>query len=1409
MSETVDISKLIDLSVTAAADASAGKGIPDTLLDAIRAAHADGPGAFDLWTTIDGEIGKAKAPELQQQLIKLRTRFEEELLMAEVKRVEQAFHKEPDAGWKTLLVTLAEAITQFRLRFAGRLCEHACPFQETNRQSLENLSKAVRCMSQSRWPEAYDQLDFLAKQEFLPTGTKAKLLAMLGQIQLFHFQKTVAARELFDVAERLAPEDGKVLSAFGDYWIATKDIEKARSYFERAIRIAPGLANAYTGMGEYFESENKLGTAEEWYRKAITSAPGDGLGYSKLFKLFGHRELFTAHRHDLQPIMERAIAVYPEEEYQWYLDFGYVHEQNELFDEAQKWYEKAIAVDATRPAGYVAIAQSYEKQARTKEAEATYKKAIMVAPDYSDAYFGLTWLYEQQERWQDALEWYEKARRRNKQWAAIARVRVGEMQWRLRNYAEAEDTLKRELQADKNNEAAKTALQTLASTYYKERKDKQGAMRVQGEILEIVGESYGGDYHNSLGNMNYFYEDYTGAAREYLAAIAAKPGTAVFHRNLGKAYKELKEYTGAAREFGEALKLDKDTKNFNREMTLLLNAEGNDYYSQGDYRRAIEQYKKASECDPRDDVIYSNLAGALERLKERGGRVSALDEAIEALGRAQSVGGIEKYEGAITRLRQKREFAGRYGETSIDWLHVVTPLAMEVAADLIPFTEGSGSSLSDELSKNVTEMKARIQNDFGVRIPGVRFRGNETDLPAGTYIIMINEIPLVMGTINVDQRFYSGAAEALKSLGVKGLAATNPLTGGEGSWIEKPDWPKVESAGLELWSVSDYPIRHLEAVVQRNLADFVGHQEVANIIESESLETVAELRSSSAKLTALTTICKGLLEEGVSIKPFAQIYDAFERLYSEGVNVHDMVETIRSLPGLRSQLPGNDPRYRILPFGPRFEADLRNSIYKSGSHSLLAMEPENCQSALAAVRTEVGSKGNLAAVVDDAELRPFLRLLLELEFPNVPVLSRRELRTNVEFATVGLVELDGESVPLKQNFNNRNNAEVSSNGLAEDHQAILKPDEIAVAVSVNEAFVARRASADDKSIEETFSMMQDGLFYELGVVLPEIRLEIDNTLKANEFRFNLNGREYPAIPGLEPDEFLVNETVERLSKLGIEGKVTTNPANGNECAVVREEETPSKKCREAGLITWGPAGFLVLKLSAEIRKNAAEFQTLNATQYIIDSLRTVFPDLINTVMDRFSIEQICLVLRNLLEEDISIRDLRTILESLLSINGTTDVDQSRFIVFNSHVDGLCPVSDNRTVDDLTSADYSDFVRTDLKRYISHKYTRGHSTLIVYLLDPAIEKRLGNISTQPLTKDERASLRAAVKLEAGNLPATAQNPTLLTTMDVRRTLRKLIEPDLPNLAVLSYQELSPEMNIQPIARISWNLPAIAV
>ena len=334
-------------------------------------------------------------------------------------------------------------------------------------------------------------------------------------------------------------------------------------------------------------------------------------------------------------------------------------------------------------------------------------------------------------------------------------------------------------------------------------------------------------------------------------------------------------------------------------------------------------------------------------------------------------------------------------------------------------------------------------------------------------------------------------------------------------------------------------------------------------------------------------------------------------------------------------------------------------------------------------------------------------------------------------------------------------------------------------------------------------MMQDGLFYELGVIVPEIQLRIDHDLKAAEFRIRLNGVERPPTTGLRHNEFLVNDTVDRLTLLDIRAREAVNPANGSECAVVEDGQEQADSCKQAGLTTWGRQGYLVLKLSAEIREAAPQFQTNELTQFILDSLAEAFPDLVQAALGRYSLSQIARVLRELLDEEISIRDLRSILESLLSVDGTTDVDLNRFIVFLANTDCLCPASPTRRTSDLTAAELADFVRMNLKRYISHKYTRGGNTLVVYLLDPKIEKRIADVRAQPLTEDEHEKLRAATDKEVGSLPPTAASPVLLTTFEVRRALRKTIEREFPRLAVLSYQELSPDLNIQPIARISWN------
>jgi type III secretion protein V len=98
-------------------------------------------------------------------------------------------------------------------------------------------------------------------------------------------------------------------------------------------------------------------------------------------------------------------------------------------------------------------------------------------------------------------------------------------------------------------------------------------------------------------------------------------------------------------------------------------------------------------------------------------------------------------------------------------------------------------------------------------------------------------------------------------------------------------------------------------------------------------------------------------------------------------------------------------------------------------------------------------------------------------------------------------------------------------------------------------------------------------------------------------------------------------------------------------------------------------------------------------------------------------------------------------------------------------------------------------------------------LPAYLLAPRVEETIRAAIRQTsagsyLALDPAVGKKLVenIKKAVGKLPATGHLPVLLASMDIRRYLRKLIEQDLYDLQVVSYQELVPEINIQPLARI---------
>ena len=326
-----------------------------------------------------------------------------------------------------------------------------------------------------------------------------------------------------------------------------------------------------------------------------------------------------------------------------------------------------------------------------------------------------------------------------------------------------------------------------------------------------------------------------------------------------------------------------------------------------------------------------------------------------------------------------------------------------------------------------------------------------------------------------------------------------------------------------------------------------------------------------------------------------------------------------------------------------------------------------------------------------------------------------------------------------------------------------------VAAGLQQAF-------DADVLNDELLKIRRALYFDLGVPFPGIQLRFNEGLPPESYNILLS--EVPVSQGrLRPGYLLVRESVANLSALQIAYEedrkflphIPTLWVDG----ALREPLS------RAGIPFMDPSQVLTYHLAFVLKKYSADFIGIQETRFLLSAMEGRFPDLVKESTRVLPIQKIAEILQRLVSEDISVRNLRAILESLIEW-GQKEKD---------------------------SVLLTEYVRSTLKRHISYKYSSGQNILPAYLLAPSIEDTVRGAVRQTsagsyLSLDPAVSKRLVenIKKTVGDIGGNAQRPVLLTSMDIRRYMRKMIEQDLYDLPVLSYQELTQEINIQPLARI---------
>jgi len=298
---------------------------------------------------------------------------------------------------------------------------------------------------------------------------------------------------------------------------------------------------------------------------------------------------------------------------------------------------------------------------------------------------------------------------------------------------------------------------------------------------------------------------------------------------------------------------------------------------------------------------------------------------------------------------------------------------------------------------------------------------------------------------------------------------------------------------------------------------------------------------------------------------------------------------------------------------------------------------------------------------------------------------------------------------------------------------------------------------------------------EMGFVIPSVRLRDSSSLSTNQYVIKVKGEEVERGEILV-DHYLALEPEEPAGE--IDGIETIEPAYGIPSRWILPE---NKEMAEIyGYTVIDPLSVMVTHLSETVRRHAYELLSREEVVKLVESVKeragNLVDELIPNVITYGALQKI---LTSLLKEGIPIRDMETILETI-SDSATTGADVTMII---------------------------ENIRTALKRTITSKFCRG-GQMRVLTLDSELEK----LMVSKLTKGDQGYYMALppdvlqkVVGQIGNAAKKfhdlSQDPVILTSQVIRVYVYRMLEQFYPTVYVLSFHEISNNVQIQAIGNIT--------
>jgi tetratricopeptide (TPR) repeat protein len=420
--------------------------------------------------------------------------------------------------------------------------------------------------------------------------------------------------------------------------------EELEPVLTRMHECFPGNA-AYTfQLGQFYDEHQQTDKALALYREALNNDPSNATYFESIGLI--HQKLGETDEAEKSFLKSHEL----QENYLTCNRLGIFYYQEEDYEKAITYYQKAISLNETDAVLWGNLGLAYEKQGNVVEAEKSYLESINLNPDDGGALNRLGLFYYNQQQYDKAISWYKQALEKQpnhavylenlalaydfeNQWTESLPIyeqlveqaddyyltwRLGVVYYKTGNIKKALDcfTKIREQYSDDL-----VYLEYVGSAY-ELIQDSNKALEVYTDALKISPED---EYFNNRAGIQYFdrgdIESLQKALDHYQKAINANPESAVYYYNQALAFAALENnFEKAQQAYQKAIGLDPENDLYHNQYGVL-------FYHHKRYKEALQEFKKATELNSSVAIYFDNMGLAYQGLNDLSNSTVAFEKA--------------------------------------------------------------------------------------------------------------------------------------------------------------------------------------------------------------------------------------------------------------------------------------------------------------------------------------------------------------------------------------------------------------------------------------------------------------------------------------------------------------------------------------------------------------------------------------------------------------------------------------------------------------------------------------------------------------------------------------------------------------------------------------------------------------